>query len=225
VEADEIRVRGSTEPLNEGERTMTTVFIVADVRMHRRGYEVLLKGSKTIRILGTSTREDAPEHVAAERPDVVLLDVTTAGQPAVIKTILGSSPRAKVIVMGVEDDERVILSWIERGASGYVTRQDAETDLLSAIADVATGDLRCPPRISRRLLERVYELAAKDGMDPALHLTEREKEIARFLAQGLSNKEIARTLSIEPSTVKNHVHNILEKTHEHRRAKAAARLE
>lgn len=205
---------------------MITVLIVADDWVYRGGIRSLLQGSKGIRILGTSSSEDAPERVAAKHPDVVLLAVATAGRPSVIKAILDSSPQTNVIVVGVESDEAAILSWIVRGACGYTTQRATKADLLLAIADAAEGKLHCSPTVARMLTDRVHELASsQDGHGLAASLTAREKEIANLLRLRLSNKEIARRLNIEESTVKSHVHNILGKADEHSRTKAVAHLE
>lgn len=205
---------------------MTTVIIVDDVRLHRRGYCSLLKGKRGIEILGACNQEDAPEHVRAKQPDVVLLDVTTGGSPTVIKSIRSSSPQAKVIALGVKHDEHSALAWMAQGASHFVTERGGEAELLSAIADVTSNELHCTPAIAHALREQVRELTeTKDLLASEARLTPREREIAHLLGQGATNKEIAQALCIEPGTVKIHVHHILAKAHVHCRTKILGHFE
>jgi len=205
---------------------MTTALIVADVRIHRHGYRSLLTGEEGIEILGVCSPEDAPKNVLAQRPDVVLLDVTTGGHPSVIDSILAFSPEAKVIAFGVEAEESAKFAWIARGAIHVVSDLADEVDLLSAIRKVASGEFHYSRAFISWLLERVRALARTgDGPKAEAHLTPREWQIALLMCQDYSNKAIAAALSLSISTVKNHVHNILEKLHVHRRAEAVAGLE
>src|SRR5439155_827652 len=104
-------------------------------------------------------------------------------------------------------------------------REASIDDLVTVIESVARGEAICSPRVAAGLLRRVAALAAGHGGDlPRAQLTNREREIVRLIDNGLSNKEIARALGIEVATVKNHVHNILEKLQVHRRGEAAARV-
>jgi DNA-binding NarL/FixJ family response regulator len=202
---------------------MTTALIVADVRIHRHGYRSLLTGEDGIEFLGVCSPEDAPKSVLAQRPDVVLLDVTTGGHPSVIDSILAFSPQAKVIAFGVEAEESAIFAWIARGAVHVVSNLADEVDLLSAIREVTSSEFHYSPTIISALREGVRSLI-KTGDAPKadVHLTPRERQIVQLLRQDYSNKEIAVELSIAVSSVKNHVHHILEKNNVHRRAKAVA---
>jgi DNA-binding NarL/FixJ family response regulator len=106
-----------------------------------------------------------------------------------------------------------------------VSREGSLEDLISALDSVSRGELLCPPRIAAGLRRRVAALAAaRAPVGPRGHLTRREAEVAGLIDAGLSNKQIAQRLCIEVPTVKNHVHNILEKLQVHRRGEAAAML-
>jgi DNA-binding NarL/FixJ family response regulator len=144
---------------------------------------------------------------------------------AAIRSITTALPEAKVVSLGVAEDDGAVLACAEAGAVGYVPREGSLNDLLAVIESVARGEAVCSPRIAAALLRRVASLAAHRSANqiPA-NLTSREREIVRLIDAGLSNKDIARRLCIEVATVKNHVHNVLEKLHLHRRGEAAAHL-
>ena len=135
----------------------------------------------------------------------------------------------KRIVIGVPDSDEDILSCIEvEGAAGYLVMDASLDDLLQNIRAVMRGESLCSPRIAglafgrMSALARENEVKANSNYDTCL--TRREAEIVRLIDEGLSNKEIANRLHIEVSTVKNHVHNILDKLHLHNRYSAAKYL-
>lgn len=125
--------------------------------------------------------------------------------------------RIKTIVIGVPDKEEDILACIEQeGAAGYLLMNASLDDLLMSINAVMKGETLCSPRIAGLAFDRVSALARRVDRVHTVSdskLTRREGEIVRLIDDGLSNKEIAARLHIEVSTVKNHVHNILDKLH------------
>lgn len=135
----------------------------------------------------------------------------------------------KRIVIGVPDSDEEILSCIEvEGAAGYVVMDASLDDLLKNIRAVMRGETLCSPRIAGLAFGRMSALAreneARTNLNHDTGLTRRELEIVRLIDEGLSNKEIANRLHIEVSTVKNHVHNILDKLHLQDRYSAAKYL-
>ncbi|HEX7241600.1 MAG TPA: response regulator transcription factor, partial [Longimicrobiaceae bacterium] len=124
----------------------------------------------------------------------------------------------------IVETEDVVLACAEAGVSGYVSRGASLDDLVGALRSVARGELVCSPHIAGSLFRRVAALSERREASPAAVLTPREREILGLIDQGLSNKEISRRLRIELSTVKNHVHNLLEKLQVSRRGAAAACL-
>src|SRR5262249_26135221 len=113
----------------------------------------------------------------------------------------------------------------EAGIHGYVTRDGSVNDVVVAIQSAVRGEVACSPRVAALLFQRVATLSeATHGVQARPMLTRRELEIAGLITEGLSNKEIARSLRISSATVKNHVHNVLEKLQIRRRGEAAARL-
>jgi DNA-binding NarL/FixJ family response regulator len=204
---------------------MTRVLIVAHIRLYREGLTAMLQGERRIDVVGTATGADeAVAALQACRPDVVLLDTAIPDNVWIVRALVAAVPGTKVVALAVPEVEREVLACAEAGVAGYVTREGSVEDLVAAVESVARGEMVISPRMAATLLQRVATLALEQS--PAAieaRLTTREVEILDLIDQGLSNKEIARRLTIELSTVKNHVHNILEKLNVTRRGEAAAR--
>lgn len=205
---------------------LISVFIVSEVRLYRDGIGRLLEQGRYISVAGTAaTHSEAVPLLRTAAPDVVLLDAPL-DDGAVVLGDLGA-PAQKVVVLGVVEREEDVIAWAEAGAAGYVSRDGSSDDLTATIRAVAQGETICSPRMVAALLRRLASLA--QGAPPARteaddRLTPRERQVARLIGEGLSNKEIARRLCIELPTVKNHVHNILQKLDVSRRGQAAAHL-
>ena len=127
-----------------------------------------------------------------------------------------------MLAICVPGDERSVLACVEAGAVAYVTCEASLRELIAAVTRLARGEALCSPRMAGILLRRLASLAASCEPAAGAALTRRELEVIELVGEGLSNKEIARRLSIELSTVKNHVHNILEKLGVNGRHEAAA---
>ncbi len=149
--------------------------------------------------------------------------MVAAKSMAILRAITGTERSLPVIALGVPDVEEHVLACAEAGAAGYLPKPGSFADLLTVMQSVARGETVCSPRIAATLLRRVAMLAAAQEPDPRpARLTPREREVLALIEQGLPNKAIARTLSIEVRTVKNHVHNILDKLQVGGRGEAAA---
>lgn len=131
------------------------------------------------------------------------------------RQILTISPQIKIVMMGVPNTEAAIMSCIETaGAAAYLLEDPSLEDVLGTVGALIRGETVCSPRIAQLLFSRVSELARHEGVprhDDEAGLTPREREIIGLIERGLCNKEIAVHLCIEVQTVKNHVHNILDK--------------
>ena len=130
-----------------------------------------------------------------------------------------------MVAIGIADSDTEVIACAERGFAAYVTRDGSVDELAATIRAAGKGELTCSPRIAGTLMRRLGALAAE--LHPAssmARLTRREREIAALMRQDLSNKEIATRLRIEVATVKNHVHNVLDKLQVHRRSDAARLL-
>ena len=207
-------------------REKVRVLPVAEVRLYREGLASNLGGRENLHVVGmAANREEASMLVASLQPDVVVLDMATRDSLEIVRAISGSAPKVRILAFAIEELDREILACAEAGVAGYVPCEASTDDLVAAIESVMRGELLCPPRTAALLLRRLASLA-KGGQTqmPGLSLTGREREIVVLINEGLSNKEIAQRLNIEVATVKNHVHNLLEKLHVSTRAQAAAHL-
>jgi DNA-binding NarL/FixJ family response regulator len=203
---------------------MARVFIVAGIRLFREGLAAALEREHGFTVAGTSsTAEEAAAALQDGRADVVLLDTLTPDAEGEIRRIRAADATAKVVALGVPDEDERVIAWAEAGVASYLRREASLGELAQALDSLARGEAVCSPRIAAALLRRVATLAGgRPSNRAAGKLTTREREIVALIDEGLSNKEIARRLVIEVATVKNHVHNILEKLAVGTRGEAAA---
>ena len=202
------------------------VLVVASVRLYREGMASNLEGRDGLSVVGSSaSRVEALRLMTATNPAVVVLDMATNQSLDLVRAIKEVDPQVKIIAFAVEEQDPEIIACAEAGVDGYVACEGSMDDLTSTINSVTRGELLCSPRVAATLLRRVGALANGVRKPPATHgLTSRECEVLGLIDGGLSNKEIAVRLQIEVATVKNHVHNLLEKLHVASRAEAASQL-
>ena len=158
-------------------------------------------------------------------PDVALVEMGLPDLDALTQALAGRSRAIPLVAIGIADSDTDVIACAERGFAAYVTRDGCVDELVATIRAAGKGELTCSPRIAGTLMRRLGALAAE--LHPAslmARLTRREQEIAALMRQDLSNKEIATRLRIEVATVKNHVHNVLDKLQVHRRSDAARLL-
>jgi DNA-binding NarL/FixJ family response regulator len=136
--------------------------------------------------------------------------------------LVAAIPEVKVVAFAVPETESDIIACAEAGVAACVTREASFGELVATIERVGSGESLCSPQVAAVLLRRVATLAAARSVEPASALTGREREILDLIDEGLSNKQIAQRLCIELPTVKNHVHNLLEKLDVQSRYEAAA---
>jgi DNA-binding NarL/FixJ family response regulator len=149
------------------------------------------------------------DHV--RRPDIIVVDVAAPGGLETIASLRGRTSGIPVIALGVGTGSSDIIVCAEAGAAGYVSEDASLDELVEAIDDVLSGRLACPPTIAFDLFQTIGTARSTQRPDGA-ELTPREQQVLQLLSRGQSNKEIARSLGIAVSTVKNHVHHILEKS-------------
>lgn len=158
-------------------------------------------------------------------PDIAILDVGAGLALRTARTLRGREPAVRLVAIGLDDNPAQVLSWAMVGATGLVARTASLDDLLSALTAVARGEAPCSPGVTGALLRGVG--GSNSGMlnlTQSGRLTDREREVARLVADGFTNKEIAAHLRIEPGTVKSHVHSLIRKLGVSRRAQVAAKL-
>ena len=201
------------------------VLLVGDVRLVRELLEHALSDQADLEVVGSASCDVAAIAAGMFEPDVVVVDTASLSSPNGMHALATALPDAKIVGVGVPDDEDPIVALLEAGASGYVTAEQPFTDLVAAVEAAANGELPCPPRLSAALARRIAALAAEKKHELGNGtLTPRQREIASLIADGLSNKQIARRLLIEQATVKNHVHTILVKLGVSRRDQVGRRL-
>ncbi len=203
------------------------ILLVEDNRILREGIAAMINGEADMTVVAASgDGRDTLLEARKLKPHVVLLDIGVRNQNGthVVASLTGSLPRSKVIGMGLIPSQLDIVEWVEAGASGFILKTATVEDFVGTIRSVARGAKVLPPSLAGSLFSRVIENALKKGKDnptTAVRMTAREREIVLLIAEGLSNKEIAGRLTIAPYTVKNHVHNILEKLALHSRLQIA----
>jgi two-component system, NarL family, nitrate/nitrite response regulator NarL len=205
---------------------MIEVMIVSDVRLYRDGLAEMVARDDLIEVVGTAAEaREALQAAGALSPDVVIVNVAMRDGIPLVRAIRFAKPDVKVVALAVPDDEHDVIAWAEAGATGFVTTDQSLDDVLEAIKRAARGEVACTPWLAGVLLRRVNELAEEiPHPEGPSTLTSREFEIAELIERGLSNKQIASALFIEVTTVKNHVHRILEKLGVHRRTDVAEKI-
>ena len=192
------------------------------IRLHRDGLAGALRGEG----LAVTAAPPGPDCLRrAQRADVVVLEADGTAGAAFARELAVAAPGARVVALGVVEDDRPILAYAGAGVAAFVAPEHSLGELLAAVWAVQRGETRCTPRVAAILLRG---LAARPPpvatAARGTHLTSREREVLELIDQGLPNKQIARQLGIELPTVKNHVHNILAKLDASGRGEAAARM-
>ena len=200
------------------------VLLVTDVRLHRELLADALAERGGLE-LAASASADVAATAAFFDPAVVVVNTAPVAATDELHALAVALPDAKIVALGVPTDDDAIVRILEAGAEGFVTAEQSLPDLVAAVEAAAAGELKCPPHLAAALVRRVTALAAGGARKANGNgLTPRQRQIAALVADGLSNKQIARSLSIERATVKNHVHTILIKLGITRRDQVAARL-
>ena len=190
------------------------VLICDDQALIRDGLEMLLKLEKDIEVVGQAQDgAEAVEQVARHQPDLVLMDLKMPGMNGIEATrqIRTHYPAIKVLVLTTYDDDEWIFDAIRAGAAGYLLKDTPRADMIKAVRGTVEGKSFVDPAVTGRLLGQV---ASQQTQLPTLitdKLTEREVDVLRLLAQGLTNANIAARLYLSEGTVRNHVSAILSK--------------
>lgn len=189
--------------------------------MFAEGLARSLRDCPDIEVVGcASTGREAEERARQEVPDVVLMDFGLPDQDGARTTraIRAAAPDVKVVMLTSLVDDSVVLSAIDAGCSGYVTKDKQVSELVEAIRAAHAGEALIAPAMLVRLLPRLRRSYQGLGSD----LTVREREVLALLAEGLPNKDIAGRLVVSLNTVRTHVQNILTKLQAHSKLEAVA---
>jgi len=210
--------------VNEGETIR--VVIVDDHALFRRGLDLVLSEEPDIKVVGEAADGIEAVHRAEEMaPDVVVMDVRMPRSTGIeaARRIRERLPDTKVIMLTVSDSEEDLYAAVKAGASGYLLKEISIEELADAVRAVARGHSLISPSMASKLLTEFNALVqqAEERHRSFLpSLTDRELDVLKLVAKGLSNREISEELYISENTVKNHVRNILEKLHLHSRMEA-----
>ncbi len=202
------------------------VMICDDHALFRRGLIMVLESEEGMEVVGEAEDgEEAIRQAEALVPDVVLMDVRMPRVSGIEATraIAEAVPSTRILMLTVSDEEDDLYDAIKAGAAGYLLKEISIEEVASAIRSVVSGQSLISPSMASKLLTEFTNLAKKADERqsvPTPRLTDRELEVLKLVAQGMSNREIAGELYISENTVKNHVRNILEKLHLHSRLEA-----
>jgi DNA-binding NarL/FixJ family response regulator len=212
----------SADPL--GAATLRVV-IADDHPFYRDGLAKLLIASGIDVVAQVANGEAALQAVEETAPDVVVMDLNMPGMSGLEATrrLTVEAPHTRVLVLSVSAQELDVTEAILAGASGYVLKERPVEEVVAGIRAAATGQAVISPRVATLLLGRVREEVQAEREVTAMRLSGRELEVLGLLADGKANQEIADALYISPSTVRNHVANILAKLHVDNRVQAAVR--
>lgn len=213
---------------------MIRIIIFSDIRIYCEGLSRILSVQDAIEVVDAdNSLEDAVVKIEKSTPHIILLDMTMPHSCEFARQVKQLFPQVKIVAIAAPEDEQNIIECAEAGISGYVAREATVHELIKTVISAEKGEFCCPPHIAAALFNKIQNMAQKakenylsvSDFQPCAtfqDLTRREKQILGLMTDGMSNKEIARVLVIEVSTVKNHVHNILVKLEVHSRMQAVA---
>jgi two-component system response regulator DevR len=204
------------------DQSVIKVFLLDDHEIVRRGLRDLLEPEDDLVVVGESgSAREAERIIPALRPDVAVLDARLPDGSGidVCRAIRSRDPSICALILTSYDDDQALFAAIMAGAAGYVLKQVRSMDLVQAIRTVARGQSLLDPAVTAKVLERLR--AGDAEPDEFAGLTEREKEILRLIAEGLTNRQIGQRLFIAEKTVKNYVSSLLAKLGLERRTQAA----
>jgi two-component system response regulator NreC len=187
------------------------VLVVDDHAIVRSGLRRVLDAENDIETVGEAPSAERAVFEALEhKPDVVLLDVVMPGKSGIegLPALLQAVPETRVLVLSMQDDPRYVREAFEAGASGYVLKEAADTEVVDAVRAVAAGTRYLHPTLGARLVSADAEERRRADADP---LSEREREVLRLLALGHTNQEIAALLYISVRTAETHRAHIMQK--------------
>jgi DNA-binding NarL/FixJ family response regulator len=190
------------------------VLVADDQSMVRAGFRMLLAGEEDIEVVAEASNGlEAVDKAARFHPTVILMDIRMPDLDGLQATrrILARDNDARILILTTFDLDEYVYEALRAGASGFVLKDDSPEQLIAAIRTVAGGDALLSPTITKRVIEKFARLPRPAPPKELEDLSEREREVFRLMARGLSNGEIGRELYISETTVKTHVTHILQK--------------
>jgi DNA-binding NarL/FixJ family response regulator len=190
------------------------VLVADDQSLVRSGFRMLLDGEEDMEIVAEAANGvEAVEKAARYEPTVVLMDIRMPELDGLEATrrILAADADAKVLVLTTFDLDEYVYAALRAGASGFVLKDEPPEQLLAAIRIIAAGEALLSPAVTKRVITKFTQLPSKAPPPEVEELTERELDVFRLIARGLSNSEIGQELFISDTTVKTHMTHLLQK--------------
>jgi DNA-binding NarL/FixJ family response regulator len=199
--------------------------LVDDHEVVRLGLKTLLERHPQFEVIGEAgNAKEAVDLVGKIQPDVVLMDIRLPGTSGIeaCETIIQNNPEVKVIMLTSYAEDEMLFSAIRAGASGYVLKQIGGDDLIKAIESVGRGEALLDPAVTQRVIQEVRRAVKEEEASAFSNLSQQEKHVLLSVAEGRTNREIAKSLFLGEGTVRNYVSSILSKLGVSNRAEAAA---
>ncbi len=213
---------------------LISVAILEDNAETLNGLSVILSKAETLKVIGGfRTGESAIQEIPVIKPHVALIDLGLPGISGieVIRELKNRLPSLEMLVLTVQEDKGNLFAALKAGASGYLLKDSAPSEIIEAIEDVYNHCSPMSPKVARYVIEYFNEMRpegqgqgqARVGLKPAPTLTKRENDILNGIAEGLTDKGLADRLFLSPHTVRTHLKNIYEKLHVHSKVEAVMR--
>ena len=190
------------------------VLVADDQSMVRAGFRMLLSSEEDIEVVAEASNGlEAIDKTARFQPTLVLMDIRMPELDGLeaTKRILAADSSARILILTTFDLDEYVYEALAAGASGFVLKDDPPEQLVAAVRTVAAGDALLSPTITKRVIKQFTRVPRPTPPKEFDELTEREREVFRLIANGLSNTEIAQELYISDTTVKTHITHILQK--------------
>ena len=218
--------------MSDQNQARINLLLVNETRLMGNVIAAALEGEADINVVACTTNTDEAMQIVREKDiDVALVSTRLPDQGALqlTRAITEFSPSTRVLALGLTEEKQHVLRYVEAGATGYVLKDDSLEGLIETIRAAQDGKVFVSPKIAAAIMERLATLArlfsdVENSIAETTELTSREMEVLKLVGEGQTNQQIAETLVIEVGTVKNHIHNILEKLHVSSRGEAAAYL-
>jgi DNA-binding NarL/FixJ family response regulator len=193
---------------------MIRVLVADDQSMVRAGFRMLLADEEDVEVVAEASNGlEAVAKAARFEPSLILMDIRMPELDGLEATrrILATDPEARILILTTFDLDEYVYEALRAGASGFVLKDDSPEQLLAAIRTVAAGDGLLSPAVTKRVIQKFARTPRPDPPKEVDDLSERERDVFRLMARGLSNAEIGKELYISDTTVKTHVTHILQK--------------
>ncbi len=193
---------------------MTTILLAEDHHIVRQGLKSMLSAEKGFRLLGEAGDGlTAMELVAKHTPDVLVLDLMIPRLHGleVVRRVRKEHPSTRILVLSMNSEDPYVVEALRSGATGYVLKDCATSNLPEAIRSVAAGKRYLSPALAERAIDALFQDRGEAGLDPYDTLTERERVVLQMAAEGMGNPEVAEKLFISPRTAESHRANLMRK--------------